>query len=206
MDRDGLLFTLPLLAVSILCFYFSQSGLYLLLAYCGILAFVGAALLAFFFRDPERKTPSDADSVYSPADGRIIEIVDEDGRKRISIFLSIFDVHINRIPISGKITRIERKQGKFLAAFKAEASKVNEQSEIEIESDHGTVVVRQIAGILARRVVCRLEIGQQVKAGDRLGLIRFGSRLDIILPPTVETKVSLKQKVKAGITIIGRFR
>ncbi len=206
MDRDGLFFTLPFLALSIICFYFSLSGLSLPLTYCGLAAFLTAAFMAFFFRDPERKTPADAAAVISPADGRIVEVVDENDFRRISIFLSIFDVHVNRIPVSGKVRRIERKRGKFLAAFKPEASRENEQCEIEIESDHGTIITRQIAGVLARRIVCRLKIGQPVKAGERFGLIRFGSRIDILLPASVEPMISTRQKVRAGMSILGRFR
>jgi len=206
MDRDGLFFTIPFLAISIICFYFSLSSLSMPLIYCGLAAFLVAAFMAFFFRDPERKTPADAAAVFAPADGRIVEVVDENGFRRISIFLSIFDVHVNRIPVSGKVSRIERKQGKFLAAFKPEASRENEQCEIEIESDYGTIITRQIAGVLARRIVCRLKTGQPVKAGERFGLIRFGSRIDILLPATAEPIVSAKQKVKAGISILARFR
>lgn len=168
-----------------------------------------AGFSAYFFRDPERAIPSGEGVIVSPADGRVvgIETVDRvpflDGpAQRISIFLSIFDVHINRAPIEGKVTWRQYNPGRFLPANVPKASLDNEQNSIGIEDGGYKVMVRQIAGIIARRIVCWVDPGQTVARGERFGLIRFGSRTDLFLPLSAKVAVTVGQKVQGGSTII----
>jgi len=169
------------------------------------------AFMAFFFRDPMRKPPQDQDVVVSPADGRITRIsrmIPEDSHSPnlVSIFLSPLDVHINRAPIAGRLVDVSYIKGKFLMATDENASLVNEQNMLTIEGEKITVVCKQIAGILARRIVCWKHKGERVSLGERFGLIKFSSRTDIILPEEVEILVSEGLKVQGGTTIIGRIR
>lgn len=176
------------------------------------LVFVVLALfMAFFFRDPGRQPPSDASLVVSPADGRVtrVKAVGQPGEGSatlVSIFLSPFDVHINRAPIAGTITDVSYTRGKFLMATDDKASLVNEQNALTIEGDHITVVCKQIAGILARRIVCWKSVGERVTLGERFGLIKFSSRTDLLLPERVEVLVTEGARVKGGTTVIGRIR
>ena len=175
----------------------------------GVLALVFAAFSAFFFRDPERTIPQEPKLVVAPADGKIIEIVTEDNKyvgpnaKRVTIFLSVFDVHVNRIPISGNVTAVEYNPGKFLMAWHEKASADNEQTHIAIESPFGTIAFKQIAGWVARRIVCDIKPGDAVTTGARMGLIRFGSRADIIFPPDAEIHVQPGERARGGETVIG---
>lgn len=174
-------------------------------------AFVLTAFMAYFFRDPERVITTDQNLVVSPADGRVtvvkeIEPGKADSLKLVSIFLSPLDVHINRAPIAGKITDVTYAQGKFLMATNINASVLNEQNVLTIQGEKITVVCKQIAGILARRIVCWKTAGDKVKLGERFGLIKFGSRTDLILPGRVEVLVSKGARVKGGVSIIGRIR
>ena len=169
--------------------------------------------LAGFFRDPERVIPAGEGLVVAPADGRIVSIARVEGeslpvqsRTRISIFLSPLDVHINRIPVAGRIEEISYRAGKFLAAYKEEASMQNEQNALVIADAQGRKLgVVQIAGVLARRIVCRVKPGDNVVRGARFGLIMFGSRTDLYLPADCRVEVEEGRKVKGGETIIGRF-
>ena len=170
-----------------------------------------AAFMAFFFRDPKRAAPLDDKIIVSPADGRVtrIEMISPDEErspKVVSIFLSPFDVHINRAPISGTITDVSYTRGKFLMATREEASLVNEQNALTIRGERLTIVCKQIAGILARRIVCWKHAGDRLALGERFGLIKFSSRTDIILPPEVEVTVREGMKVRGGVTIIGRIK
>ena len=160
---------------------------------------------AYFFRDPNRAAPSDDGAIVAPADGRIL-LVEElpDGRTQIDTFLSVWDVHVNRAPLGGRVVSSEYKPGKFFAAMKPEAGKHNERQDIALETSVGTVRFAQIAGILARRVVCRVGPGDELKTGDRIGLIRFGSRMEVIVPSGVTPTVIVGQRVRAGETIIAR--
>jgi phosphatidylserine decarboxylase len=167
------------------------------------------AFFAFFFRDPERSSPGDADAVLSPADGRVLvagpavpEAAPPGSWLQISIFLSPMDVHINRIPASGRVTRVSYTPGRFLPAYRHDAASANERSEIWIDHQGQTIVARQIVGILARRVVCRAQTGADVRAGDRYGIMKFGSRMDIFLPTTATLKVQVGQTVRGGETVI----
>jgi phosphatidylserine decarboxylase len=165
---------------------------------------------AFFFRDPHRAVPQVTNEVLSPADGRILvagsalpDAAPPGGVwQQISIFLSPMDVHVNRIPASGRITRVEYKPGKFLPAYHGDAAAINERSEIWIDHGGQSIVVRQIVGILARRVVCRALQGPDVHAGDRYGIMKFGSRMDIFLPPAATITVKVGDAVRGGETVI----
>lgn len=174
--------------------------------YVGLAFLLLALFMAFFFRDPERQPPGDPDAIVAPADGRVTRVMTSDSSKLISIFLSPLDVHINRAPIAGRISQISYSKGKFLIATDERASVVNEQNALTIEGDKVTVVCKQIAGILARRIVCWKRAGEHVSLGERFGMIKFGSRTDLILPESVEVIVSEGMRVKGGITIIGRTR
>ncbi len=177
------------------------------------ITFIAATILVvYFFRDPDRAIPESENLVLSPADGKVIEIVEERESEylqapatRVSIFLSVFDVHVNRIPISGTVGYFRYRRGSFLQAYKREASEINEQSIIGIEHENSKILFKQIAGILARRIVCHVQQGRVVKRGERFGIIKFGSRVDIFLPKSCELKVQLNQKVKGGESIIGVF-
>ena len=164
-----------------------------------------------FFRDPKRIVPTDENSIVSPADGKIIKIKEfEDPETKeklrlVSIFLSVFNVHSNRMPVDGLIKSVDYIKGDFLAAFDHKASDQNERTEISIETKFGSMVVKQIAGLVARRILCYAKKDEKMLAGDRLGFIRFGSRTDIILPIKVDLSVELDQKVYGGQTIIGRY-
>ncbi len=167
------------------------------------------AFFAFFFRDPDRASPADEQLVVSPADGRVlvagaaIEQAAPPGTwQQVSIFLSPLDVHVNRIPVSGRVTRVSYTPGKFLPAYRHDAGGTNERSEIWIDHRGQTIVARQIVGILARRVVCRARQGDDVRAGDRFGIMKFGSRMDIFLPPSATIRVRVGDTVRGGETVI----
>jgi phosphatidylserine decarboxylase len=169
-----------------------------------------ALFMAFFFRDPKRDPPTDHDIVVSPADGRVTSIKllapeQKDSATVVSIFLSPFDVHINRAPIPGQITEMVYSPGKFLMATNERASLVNEQNILTIQGERITVVCKQIAGILARRVVCWKKKGDNLTMGERFGLIKFSSRTDVILPANVSILVSEGARVQGGTTVIGRI-
>ena len=170
-----------------------------------------AGFMAFFFRDPRRQPPTDTDVVVAPADGRVTRVSrlqseSADSPTLVSIFLSPFDVHINRAPIAGEITDVSFTRGKFLMATKEQASLVNEQNALTIKGEKITVVCKQIAGILARRIVCWKRAGERVALGERFGLIKFSSRTDILLPENVQVLVTVGARVHGGTTIIGRVR
>jgi len=175
----------------------------------GALIFLGFFVM-FFFRDPERTPPPEQDTIVSPADGRVMEVAEEslNGKtgSRISVFLSIFDVHVNRSPVAGRITAIEYRTGKFYAAMRGRASAENEQNAFTVQSDRGDVVFKQIAGWVARRIVCWKSVGDSVMRGERVGMIRFGSRMDIWLPAGVEILVRPGQHVAGGTSILARWK
>jgi len=168
------------------------------------------AFFAFFFRDPDRLPPHETQVVVSPADGRVRfagpaepGVAPPGDWKQISIFLSPMDVHVNRIPASGTVTQVSYTPGKFLPAYRREAAAVNERSEVWIDRGNGQVVVaRQVVGILARRVVCRARVGERVQAGQRFGIMKFGSRMDVFLPPSATIRVHVDETVRGGETVI----
>ncbi|HEY2866268.1 MAG TPA: phosphatidylserine decarboxylase [Pyrinomonadaceae bacterium] len=164
-----------------------------------------AAFMGFFFRDPRRVPPTDPDLIVSAADGTVTRIEQNDAGKFVSVFLSPLNVHINRAPITGRITGVEYIRGKKLPATKNEASFVNERNSLTIENDRMTVVCTQIAGILARRIVCRAKAGDNLTVGEKFGLIKFSSRTDVLMPPEATLAVKIGDKVKGGETILGRI-
>ncbi len=198
------MFILPTLAVSGLLFGLRFPG-----AATGVLLL--AAFLVYFFRDPERPIPQGERFILAPADGRIVAVKPFPDWKgpfgepltRVSIFLSVLDVHVNRAPLTAVVNAVTHSPGRFVAAWGETASVENEQTLIHFASPDGDVWVKQIAGLLARRIVCRVRPSQKVAAGDRIGLIRFGSRVDCILPSTAELKVRRGQAVKGGSSILG---
>ena len=199
MVRDGIYYAVALTAGGGLISYLAQPAygapLYLLAAFC-----------LYFFRDPERAIPAGPVAV-APADGKIVAIrEDGGGLRRISIFLNIFDVHVNRSPIAGAITSVEYHKGRFLVASREEASTQNEQNSVTVEG-HGTrVVFKQIAGLIARRIVFHKRPGDVVAAGERVGLIKFGSRVDVFLGPEWTVEVREGEKVKAGSSVLALLR
>jgi phosphatidylserine decarboxylase len=169
---------------------------------------IGAFFL-FFFRDPERKTSASQDAVLSPADGRILvagpavaDAAPAGSWLQISIFLSPMDVHVNRVPVTGRVIRVTFTPGRFLPAYRHDAGRTNERSEIWIDHDGQMVVARQIVGILARRVVCRVQAGTEVRAGDRCGIMKFGSRMDVFIPTNAEIRVQVGDTVRGGETLL----
>ncbi len=168
-----------------------------------------AAFFVFFFRDPNRTTPTDPGLVMSPADGRVMIAGDPPGPgapkgdwRQISIFLSPMDVHVNRTPVEGRVTHVEYHPGKFLPAYKVEAGQLNEWTEVWFERDGRPIVCRQIVGVLARRIVCRLNAGDTVTRGQRFGVMKFGSRIDLFVPPDARILVKPGDRVVAGETVL----
>ena len=173
--------------------------------YVSAIFFIVALFMAYFFRHPKRVPPSDPDVVVSPADGRVTRIEPVSAGTVISIFLSPLDVHINRSPIRGRIVDMLYSRGKFLIATNEQASLVNEQNALTIEGEKITVVCKQIAGILARRIVVWKRAGDYVRLGEPFGMIKFSSRTDILLPENVRVTVKEGDRVRGGITVIGRI-
>jgi phosphatidylserine decarboxylase len=213
MTKEGLKFFLPVLAVALLLLagWLRDRGEIILSV--GVAFFLLSLFILYFFRDPERKPPEGENLILSSADGRIIAIQPLDkvefldgGGTLVSVFMSVFNVHVNRAPVSGRVTHCDHNPGRFFPAFKEKASSENEQTELGLENHHGRIIIKQIAGVIARRIVCRVKPGDSLKAGERFGMIRFGSRVDLLLPDNVEIKAKLNQHVKAGETIIGIFR
>jgi phosphatidylserine decarboxylase len=171
-----------------------------------------AGLFLFFFRDPDRPITTDEDAVLAPADGRVMVAGAPPGQacpagswQQISIFLSPMDVHVNRMPIGGRVTKVEYHPGRFLPAYRTDAGDLNEYTEVTIDHHGEPIVVRQIVGILARRIVCRVNEGAVVKAGERFGVMKFGSRMDIFVPSTAALAVKVNDSVVAGVTVIARL-
>jgi len=192
-------------------------------ALSGIVFWIGGAGIAlipllltvfmfYFFRDPERTVPAERNIFVAPADGKIIVIKDlletehlHKDVKQISIFMSPFNVHVNRVPCDGKIKRVKHVKGKFLAAYKDEASLQNEHIDMVFETRYGDLLLRQVAGFVARRAVCRKSEGDVLQSGERYGLIKFSSRVDIYLPKETVIKIKLGDMVKAGETVLGEI-
>lgn len=199
MEKDGIYYGVALAAVGALISYVFHPG-------WGAIFFPLALFCVYFFRDPERVIP-DGPVAVSPADGKVVHIrqVDE-GRTRVSIFLNIFNVHVNRVPVAGRITEVAYKPGRFVMAHREDASSDNEQNTVTISAGDTQVVTRQIAGLIARRIVCRKKVGDEVQKGERFGLIKFGSRVDVFLGPDWELAVKTGDKVRGGSSILARRR
>ena len=175
----------------------------------GITLLVLTTFFLFFFRDPERTVSAPDTAVVSPADGRVMiagssttQAFSPEQWKQLSIFLSPMDVHVNRMPVSGRVVSVKYHPGRFLPAYRADAGELNEFTEVTIDHEGRTVVVRQIVGILARRIVCRAQEGSVVRAGDRFGVMKFGSRMDIFLPADTTIQTSVGDKVVGGVTVL----
>ena len=201
MVRDGLLYGLALLVVAAVVWVTTH---FVVLALIPVLL---AAFFLWFFRDPNRLVPTDPGMVVSPADGKVEEAewIETTGgsRVRVTIFLNVFDVHVNRCPVGGTVTLMEYREGAFLNAMKPESAVHNEQTLITIDTGSGyEVSFKQIAGLLARRIICNLRVGDRVERGQRMGLIKFGSRTDVLLPANAELRVKPGQRVKGGSSII----
>lgn len=200
--KDGYRFIVPLGLLTIALW---AVALPLAAVVCGLLFL----FVTYFFRDPEREIPSDPNVIVSPADGKVVAIVQEKdpfmGKTftRISIFLSVFNVHVNRVPLAGRIEKKRYNHGKFLAAFNHKASLDNEQSILLIKSANAEIVVKQIAGLIARRIVCWANEGDHYELGQRYGLIRFGSRVDIFVPEGSRLTVKIGDHVQGGSSRIG---
>ena len=171
------------------------------------------ALLLYFFRDPERHSPVGDGLFLAPADGKVMAVQREHEARflegeavRISIFMSLTDVHVNRMPIDGRVELVEHVAGRFLQAFRPESSDVNEHNLIGLNTRYGRVLVKQVSGIMARRIVCWAQPGQELEAGDRLGLIKFGSRVDLHLPAGAEPAVEVGDRTLAGVTVLARWK
>jgi phosphatidylserine decarboxylase len=182
---------------------------YLTSWYWALPFYILAAFCLYFFRDPDREVPSGPVAV-SPADGKVVVVKAENGGQRISIFLNVFDVHVNRTPIPGRVAEVRYQEGQFLVASKEEASHSNEQNTITVLGKVGgaetRIVFKQIAGLIARRIVCYKKPGDVLAAGERVGLIKFGSRVDIQLGPEWEVAVRVGQRVSAGSSVIARIK
>lgn len=203
MVRDGYLYALGLGVVAVMVWLLTHS--YLLLA----LPLLLAAFFLWFFRDPERTIPMEPGQIVSPADG---VVTDEEwiettagSRLRLSIFLNVFDVHVNRSPVAGMVKLVEFRKGEFLNAMKAESVLNNEQTLIVIDAGDYEVSFKQIAGLLARRIVCNLKAGDSVERGQRVGLIKFGSRVDVLLPAEATLKVKTGMRVRGGATVLAEI-
>ena len=197
MVVDGIYYALALSAGGALVSYLTR-------VWWGLPFFVLAAFCLYFFRDPDREIPRGPVAV-SPADGKVVAIQAEGpAATRISIFLNIFDVHVNRMPISGTITAVKYVPGKFLVASREQASSQNEQNTVTVDGDGSCVVFKQIAGLIARRIVFTRHVGEQARKGDRVGMIKFGSRVDVILGPEWEVVVETGMRVAGGRSIIAR--
>jgi len=196
------------LLISQMTFYILWRRSFFLLLAAGCTAFL--AFTFYFFRDPERRIPDRDDVLLAPADGRILSVETDmesplgDGPvSRIVIFLSLWDVHVNRVPVTGKVDRIEYRPGRFLPAFSGHASARNEQTLIRIRTGGGFIVLKQVAGLFARRIVCDLRTHQEVKAGQRFGMIKFGSRVELFVPDGNSLRICQGSRIKAGETILG---
>ena len=199
MIRDAYRFLIPLLLLVIL---FAA----LRFVYASFVFFILALFIAFFFRNPSRKIPEGKNLIVSPADGKVVKIShNESGERCVSIFLNIFNVHVNRSPIAGKLEQLQYKRGKYKVAFDEDASNVNEQNILTIKGEDIQVTFKQIAGLIARRVVCWKQPGSKLSRGERIGLIRFGSRADVILPEKVRILVSVGDKVCGGSSVLGDY-
>jgi phosphatidylserine decarboxylase len=207
MVRDGYIYALSLLAVAAAVVWLTGVWAW------GIAPVLLAAFFLWFFRDPQRTIPSGKGLIVSPGDGLVTETVSiatpEGARQRISIFLSVFNVHVNRSPIGGTVSRVHYQKGQFLNAMNPASAERNEQSAVTLRgqgADAGLeITFKQIAGLLARRIVCRCTEGQTLERGQRVGLIKFGSRVDVLLPANAELRVKVGDRVKGGASVLAAF-
>ncbi len=214
MAREGLIWTFAFFGATLVLLLLSRRFSLEALRYVGWLCGLLTLLVAYFHRDPHRKLPEGEDVVISAADGKVVGIernVPEDvylksRAVRICLLLSLWDVHINRVPVSGRVELIEHRSGSFWPAFTHRSSLQNEHNLVGIRAPGGKVLVKQIAGLLARRIVCRLRVGDSVVRGERFGMIRLGSRVDLFLPETVDLRVNIGDRILGGETVVGVLR
>lgn len=203
MVPDGYYYALPLLCAALLVGWLAGP-------LWAIIPIILTAFFLWFFRDPERTIPNVAGAVVSPADGRVTDIsrslADGQERKRISIFLNVFDVHVNRSPIAGVVRNVRYQRGKFHNAMGAISAEQNEQNVVTVDGEVGAVTFKQIAGLLARRIVFTKKVGDPVKRGERVGLIKFGSRVDVLLDSSAEVRVKVGDRVRGGTTIVASLQ
>ncbi len=198
MVKEGIPFILIPLAIAAVFGFFQ--------IWIGVAAFVGLTLfMAYFFRDPRRTIPTDADIIVSAADGKVTRVEELAEGKFVSVFLSPVDVHINRAPIAGRVVKVELLKGKKAPATSNQASQTNERNQMTIKGEKMTVICTQIVGILARRIVCWNKAGDDLAIGQKYGLIKFGSRTDLLMPVNVEILVKVGDRVTGGETIIGKL-
>ena len=200
---DGYPFIILFALITILVYVFGKPWI-------AVLPLIVTLFMVLFFRDPDRTIPVDKGAFVSPADGKVILIKDvyekdylKAESKEISIFMSIFNVHVNRAPCDGNVSLVKHSPGKFLVAHKDAASIENENTVMVLQGKDGKILVRQVAGLIARRIVCKVKAGDMLRRGERYGMIKFGSRLDVYLPKETEIQVRVGDKVKAGETVIG---
>jgi phosphatidylserine decarboxylase len=213
MNREGFVFLIPAFTIFLVLFVFEVYHPRITVLFLSLLFLLFSLFIVYFFRDPERVVPTGDDLILSAADGKVIsikpiddvEFIGKEGTL-ISVFMSVFDVHVNRIPIAGQVHYVKYNKGKFLPAFEDKASLENEQNELGLDTSRGKIILKQIAGIIARRIVCKVKTGDAVKTGERFGMIKFGSRVDLFLPKDAEITIKLHQKVKGGETVIGVFK
>jgi phosphatidylserine decarboxylase len=202
MVRDGYLYALPLIAAAVLIGWLANPA-------WAIIPLLLAFFFLWFFRDPERAIPQEAGAVVSPGDGKVTDVSplasDAEKLTRISIFLSVFNVHVNRSPISGTIRDIRYQRGKYLNAMSRASADENEQNIVTVEGDGQTVIFKQIAGLLARRIVFHPKVGDRLERGQRVGLIKFGSRVDVLLDATATLQVKVGDRVKGGASVLAHL-
>lgn len=203
MVSDAYRFIIPLLIIA--AALFAVGG-----PWAACLPVLLALFVSYFFRNPDRTIPGDDKLVVSPADGKIVKITavgqGQVSQRQVSIFLSVFNVHVNRAPIEGELEKLEYRRGRFKVAFDDEASRVNEQNILTIRGRDATLVMKQIAGLIARRVVCWKQAGQKLQRGEVIGLIRFGSRVDLMLPENANVLVRVGDRVKGGSSVIAELK
>jgi phosphatidylserine decarboxylase len=202
MVRDGYYYGIALIAAAALVGWFARPG-------WAVIPALLALFFLWFFRDPERAIPATEGAIVSPADGKItdVSIVADSGKTytRISIFLSVFDVHVNRSPIAGVVRSVGYQRGKFLNAMNSVSAEQNEQNIVRVEGDGQTVIFKQIAGLLARRIVFNPKIGDRVDRGQRVGLIKFGSRVDVLFDSTAALQVKIGDRVRGGASVLAHL-
>jgi phosphatidylserine decarboxylase len=202
MVPDGYYYAVPLLGVGVLVGWLAGIA-------CGVPALLLALFFLWFFRDPDRFVPQQIGAVVSPADGKVTDVspvvLNGAMRTRISIFLNVFNVHVNRSPITGTITQVHYQRGKYLNAMNQASAEQNEQNVVTVEGDGQQVVFKQIAGLLARRIVFHKQVGDRVERGERVGLIKFGSRVDVLLDPESSLRVKIGDHVRGGATVLAQL-
>jgi phosphatidylserine decarboxylase len=203
MVRDGYYYAVPLIAAAVLLGWLTRPA-------WAIIPCLLAFFFLWFFRDPERTIPGDAGAVVSPGDGKVTDVsvvtVGDEKWTRLSIFLSVFDVHVNRSPIAGVIREVRYQRGQYLNAMNKASAELNEQNIVTVEGDGQTVVFKQIAGLLARRIVFHPKVGDRLERGQRVGLIKFGSRVDVLLDVSAHVNVKIGDRVKGGSSVLAHLQ